>query len=284
MAVLGYCFDKYYYSESEEEREQIKQQFLNTVWGILPYTVQKRTFKFKVIESVIPDEEMIEFFKQYSTMEYTILKSRYNINELEKEHLVKARINSNYGKYFDERVYLDKDYYRHIAHLKNIYFNYIDGKYETCEEVKAEVVKIHTKANELKQKSVENKIQLSWEEYQEFVNGCFDKIFKNYVPLEEKIYDDNFEWEDNTVIDWDEENFVVGYVNKSLNGYLKNYIKERNKPKEKFCEVCGCEIEVKSKNKYCRECAKKINREKTKQRMKLKRQKEKELKEKNKNV
>lgn len=76
----------------------------------------------------------------------------------------------------------------------------------------------------------------------------------------------NNEFKPNHILDWNEDNYILGYVNKSLNGYLKNYIKEikgyRKEKKYKKCEVCGILIEKKSnRTKYCKECSRKISQE-----------------------
>ena len=264
MGYLSKVFNNYYNSSNEKEQIKIKREFRDRIWNSLPYIKMDRSFRYKVIEDIIEDKELIPVFHQYSNMGYKILKSRYNINELEKEDLVKARINSNYGKYFDKDIYLHKEYYRNLAHLKNIYFKYIYGDYDF--KVENEMKLFYNKAEEYKKQSQDKKIDLEWDKYKGFINACFDRVFKNYRPMEEKI--EKGEFTPNMILDWDEDNYVLCYINKSLNGYLMDYIRTSKKPEYKFCEVCGGEINNKSNAKYCKLCSKEQNKIKTKQRVK----------------
>lgn len=259
MGYLKMVFDRYYESDDIEEKKRLRKGFSTRLWDSLPYVKSDRSFRFDVVATAVPDEEMRKLFIPHQRIKYKVLKSRYNINTLDKEDLVRARINSNYGKYFDKEVYLGKEYYKHMAHIRNIYFNYVDGKYTSNEEVIQEVHDTYSKAMKYKEEAESRKIDLSWEEYQQFIEKCLDRIFENYIPIEEHP---TIEWEENDYWDWDEDNAVLGYVNTSLNGYLKNYINDSKKPKEKFCQECGVEIDVKSSAKYCKECAIMIKKEK----------------------
>lgn len=273
MGYLKMVFDRYYESEDAEEKARLRKGFSTKMWDSLPYKKSNRTFGFDVVEKVVPDAEMREFFIPYQRLKYQLLKSRYNIKNIEKLALVKARINSNYGKYFDKEVYIHKDYYKHLAHVRNIYFYYVDGKYSTDEEVKNELLQTYNKAMQLKVESDAKKIELSWEDYQQFIEKCLDRIFENYIPYEE--FDD---WEDSEHLDWDEDNVVLRYINSSLNGYTKNLIADMKKPKEKFCTNCGCNINPKSNAKYCKDCADNIKREKTRERQRRFKEKKKQIK------
>ena len=223
MAGLGIYFDKYYERNDAEEKKRLRKLFSKHLWESIPYEKGNRTFRFDVADTLIDDEDVAELFRPYQRIKYQILKSRYNINKLEKLDLVKARINSNYGKYCDKDVYLGKDYYKYLGHIRNIYFNYIDGKYESTEDVKNEVNNTYHKAMQLKEEAESGKLNMSW--------------------------DENDYWE------WDEDNAILGYVNSSLNGYLKNYIRDENNLKEKICIQCGATIiQAKTNQKYCNEC------------------------------
>lgn len=254
MGYLNEVFNTYYHSTDKVQKDNIKEGFKQIVWGSLPYTKLNRFFKYKISYNNITNEKALELFEKYKYIEYKILKSRYNINELEKEDLIKARINSNYGKYFDKEIYLKKEYYRALAQYKNIYFNYLKGEVDSLENKILDNDKVIEK---LKEESLECKFNMSWNDYKSFVNMCFDKIFDNYVPIDNKIKEGNFK--PNHILDWDEDNYIVVYVNKSLNGYLKNYISElkgdRKEKRYKKCEKCGKLIEQTSNHrKYCPTC------------------------------
>lgn len=278
MGYLKMVFDNYYESDDIEEKQKIRKEFSTRLWSSLPYAKSERTFKYRVADCKFDETtaDIKEMFEEYSVIKYKVLKSRYNINEVSQEDLVKARINSNYAKYFDKEVYLHKGYYKHMAYIKNLYIYYITGQLDENVNIKEEVLNTYNKAMEYKQLSEERKYELSWAEYQELIEKCFDRIFENYIPVEEHP---DINWEENDYWDWEEDNAVLRYINVSLNGYLVNYIKERNKPKAKYCEVCGVEIDVKSKNKYCVDCRKQVDREKARERMRRKRELAKQNKE-----
>lgn len=254
MGYLSQVFNTYYNSTNQEQKENLKKDFQEIIWKSLPYTKLNRFFKYKVSYQNIKDQDVLNIFEQYQYIEYKILKSRYNINKLGKEDLIKARINSNYGKYFDKEVYLQKEYYWALAEYRNIYFKYLKGEIDNLEDV---ILANNKRVEQLKQESLNRKYEMSWKDYKAFINMCFDKIFDNYQPIDNKIKDNDFK--PNHILDWDEDNYILGYVNKSLNGYLKNYINElegkRKEKKYKKCECCGKLVEVKSnRTKYCPTC------------------------------
>ena len=262
MGYLSKIFNDYHYSTNEKEKVEIKREFRERIWNSLPYIKMDRSFRYKVIDDIIENKDLIPVFYKYSILEYKILKSRYNINELEKEDLVKARINSNYGKYFDKEVYLHKEYYRHLAHLKNIYFRYIYGDYDF--DVENEMERCYNKAEEYKKQSQDKKMKLEWNKYKGFIDACFDRIFNNYRPMEEKI--ENGEFTPNMILDWDEDNYVLCYINKYMDKELLRYKRELNSKKKRlYCSECGKEIiknpKAKKNPKYCKECARNIKQE-----------------------
>ncbi|BBK77777.1 hypothetical protein [Clostridium butyricum] len=250
--MLGIYFDRYYESNDVEEKKRLRKLFSKHLWESIPYEKGHRSFRFDVVDTLIEDEAVRELFKPYQRITYKILKSRHNINKLEKLDLVKARINSNYGVYCDRDIYLGKEYYKYLGHIRNIYFNYIDGKYKLVEEVKNEVNDTYQKAMQLKEEAQLGKLNMSWDEYQQFIEKCLDRIFENYIPIAEHP---KIDWQENDHFEWDEDNGILSYVNSSLNGYLKNYIRDSNKLKEKSCVQCGTTItQAKTNQKYCNEC------------------------------
>ncbi|HCL4447308.1 TPA: hypothetical protein N2D16_002913 [Clostridium botulinum] len=264
MGYLNEVFNTYYSSTDNNQKNNIKEGFKNIIWRCLPYTKLDRFFKFKISYDNIKSKEVLDLFKKYNYIDYKVLKSRYNINNLEKEDLIKARINSNYGKYFDKEVYLKKDYYKALANYKNIYFRYLNKEINVS-MLNNLIEENDMKVKAFKEESFKRKYNMTWKDYKLFVNMCFDKIFDNYRPIEEKVR--NNEFKPNHILDWDEDNYILGYVNKSLNGYLKNYISEEKYYKQ--CEVCGKFIKKKSnKTKYCPSCAREIEKENHKKRNK----------------
>ena len=196
----------------------------------------------------------------------------YNRDEMFPEDYIKARLNSNYAKYFDKDLYLDKKYYYHLSNYKNIYFKYINGE---INDLESELVNNNKKIKEYKKKSINKKMNLSWKEYKGVIDRAIDNIFKNYIPMDVKIERDEFT--PNIKLDWDEDNYIIKYVNKSIQGEIINFINEErgirvSKFKTIKCEVCGKLIKYNSKKipKYCSECAKEVDRKKSLERWKYK--------------
>lgn len=268
MGYLSQSFNRYYNSNDENEKERIKENFKEIIWNTLPYRVSKRYFKYLVSSKNIKDKDIYDLFDKYKYIDYNILKSRYSLSDVEIVDLVKARINSNYGKYFDKRVYLKKEYYFHLANYKNIYFKFIKNEIDKNEAI----MLIEKNNNDLKfyfNESCKYKYNLKWKHYKQYINQCFDKIFNNFIPLEEKIFNGEFEFRafnsfDNngdTKSRWDEDNYVLKYITTSMNGYVKDYInytKGTNRKRKidyMVCSMCGKLIERKSnRQKYCEDC------------------------------
>lgn len=80
-------------------------------------------------------------------------------------------------------------------------------------------------------------------------------------------YEKEHGWDFKISVDgWSEDNYIVKYFCKSLTGYMKNYINKINgiSRYKKYieCEVCGVLTEIKSnRTKYCRGCAREIEKE-----------------------
>lgn len=252
MGYLSIIFNKFH----EKRDVEIINEFRDRIGNTLPYQKLNRRYTYKV-SSLIEDIGIYNKLKEFSFIEYKILKSRYKKDELSSEEYIKARINSNYGKYFDREVYLGKQYYYHLANYKNIYYKYINKEIDNAED------EIDINTNEVNRLLIEaqnKKIDLSWDEYRNLVNGIIPKIFDNYIPMDEKILEGK--WNPNNNYDWDEDNYIIRYFNKSLDGYIKMYANGINgnrylKGKKKNCIICGKEI-IKTVNnkKYCLQCSK----------------------------
>lgn len=267
MGYLTTVFNTYYYSDDEKQKHNLKEGFKKIIWNSLPYKKLDRFFKYKVSYNNIKEEKVLELFEKYKFIEYKVLKSRYNLQEVEKEDLVKARINSLYAYYFDKEVYLRKDYYRALAQYKNTYFKYLNGE---IDDIFSTIKELDNNIEKLKEESLNRKHDMDWEFYRGYIDMCFDRIFDNFIPIDEKIEQGVFY--SNHILDWDEDNYIVGYISKSLSGYVKNYINEKNKKRYTKCCVCGNIIKkMSNKQKYCKPCAKDMDREKAITRMRRKR-------------
>lgn len=258
MGYLTKIFDEYYNTHSYD----IVKEFRNRLWNTLPYIKLDRSYGFYINENI--SEKDARLLNKYNHQKYKVLKSRYSKEDMFPEDYIKARLNSNYAKYFDKDLYLNKEYYYYLANYKNIYFKYINGEIDDLELALKDNKK---KVNEHRKKSLEKKIDLSWKEYKGVVDRVLDNVFKNYKPIDIKIESGDFV--PNSNLDWDEDNSIIGYVNKSIHGETINFIKVKKeivRPRGKiiYCSICGKQIKSKNNkahNKYCTKCAKEILRE-----------------------
>lgn len=264
MGYLSVVFNKFHQNRDID----ILNEFRERLWKSLPYEKLNRKYTYRV-SNEIEDYEVKNKLKEFSHIDYKVLKSRYRRDELISEEYIKARINSNYGKYFDKEIYLGKQYYFHLANYKNIYFSYINGERT---DVLKEIEDNTNKINKLKTDAENKKINMSWDEYKELINGIIPKIFDNYIPMDKKIEEGT--WKPNNNFEWDEDNYIISYFNKCLDGEIKSYIrrvKRKWNSNRKNCEVCGKEIIIVSKydgsTKYCDKCKTKVELELTKKRV-----------------
>ena len=251
MGYLSFIFNKFYKNRDID----ILNEFRERIWKTLPYEKQNRKYTYRV-SSDIKDQDIHDKLKEFSCIEYKVLKSRYKKNELISEEYIKARINSNYGKYFDKELYLDRQYYYHLANYKNIYFSYLNGE---CDNVLKDLEENEKEIKKIKKESIEKKLDLTWEEYKDLINRIIPKIFDNYIPMDKRIAEGT--WKPSYNLDWDEDNYIIGYFNKYLDGEIKSYIRRTKNnwvSKRKNCENCGKEIVIENKydgsTKYCDRC------------------------------
>lgn len=255
MGYLTKIFDEYYNTHDYN----IVKEFRKRLWGTLPYVKLNRSYGFYISENTSEEESSI--LNKYNHQKYKVLKSRYVKEDMFPEDYVKAKLNSNYAKYFDKELYLDKKYYYYLSNYRNIYFKYINGEIKDLELA----LKLNKKkVAEYKKKSLEKKVNVSWEEYKGVVNRALDNVFENYQPIDLKI--ENGEFIPNSNLNWDEDNSIIGYINKYVHGEIVKLIKvktEQVKPRYKitYCIICGKQVKYKSKkpHKYCSKCAKEID-------------------------
>ena len=173
--------------------------------------------------------------------------------------MIRQKINNLYTKYFDKEVILTKDYMDLLKTPYNLYYRWIKGAEMNAEELTDVISDSIHKAVELKSVYQQQKMQKSWEEYKEIIEGFLRKIFDNCKPIED------YEIENLTnkyIYELaNEDNSYVSCFCSSLESYMLNYQKEyyhlkrgRNK-QYKRCEDCGDLIEITgNKKNYCKDC------------------------------
>lgn len=290
-------FNKYYYEESDVEREKIKNEFLDFFWATaIEYKYSVKSFRYKVFSNGRDDFD--DFFRKYEKMTYKILRSRVYKNRdgeykepFSPLYMIQLKVNSNYGVYIDKNVYLKKEYYRELSNIKNLYFQYKNNSYvglDIVDEIKQTEIRLQKYKNE----SLENKVYMSKKKYREFINRCFNRIFEKFIPFEvlrDSIESGNgtmnIKLDNNELYDistdawrrveyWNEAHWIVGFVNKSLTYYMKNLINRGDLLEEKLCIECGKPLHFSRKSKRCESCAEEHTRKYKEQYQKTEKQKQ----------
>jgi len=262
--------DKFLYEILDDYREttcnitkrEIIDGFFKLVWG----SINKRLtyvkyLSFDVNPELINSNLGVIFF-EYSSVPYIAYKSMTTNKQY--IDLIRQKINNLYTNMCDSEVCIKKNYMDLLNTPKRLYYRWQGGfeKYDP-DELKQLFSDSILQAQELKTKYGKQKMNISWSEYKKLIEGFFVKIFNNYVPLEE--YEDKSKIVLNIDI-WTEDNFIISYFSKSLNGYMKDYQKEyynikkcRNIKLERC--VCGKLFEqTNGKRKVCPDCAEVIHK------------------------
>lgn len=287
-------FNKYYYEESKVEKKNIKEEFLDFFWVTArEYKYSVKSFRYKVCSNGRDDFD--ELFRRYEKMEYKTLNSKVYKNRdgdykeaFSPLDMVQLKVNSNYGVYIDKNVYLKKEYYRELANIKNLYYQYKNGSYLGLDIIE-DINQTIKKAEQYKKESIDNKFTMSKRKYREFVNRCFDRIFEKFIPFE--VLQDNFALGNSTmniklendelynnelrsVEYWNEAHWIVGFVNKSLTYYMKNLVNRGDLLEDKFCIDCKKPLHFSRKSKRCETCVEEYSKQYKQQYQKTEKQKE----------
>ena len=259
------------YRDSDEVRKkEILNNFFELLWkSKCKYKKYKKYSTYKVNEKALNyREDLINLFNKFNKLEYTVCKSYYN-KKLDFIDYIRIHINNIYGYLFDEDVYYAKEYYNLLFTPKKEYFKTINLIKNNCDfdinDVKNNIENAIKKAEEIKQKSINKKIKMKWSDYKKLVNSFIEKIFNNYMTIEE--YEEKYGWDIRIDIDgWSEDNYIIKYFCKSLTGYFRNYIREfrgfKYNDKIIHCTQCGMPIkQTSNRRKYCSSCWKKRHQE-----------------------
>ena len=252
------------YKDSDDIRKQeILNNFLQILWkSKCKYKKYKKYSTYKVNSNALNHrKDLINLFDRYNRLEYIVCKSYYN-KKLDSIDYIRIHINNIYGYLFDEDVYYAKEYYNLLFTPKKEYFKTINLIKNNCDfdinDVKNNIENAIKKAEEIKQKSINKKIKMKWSDYKKLVNSFIEKIFNNYMTIEE--YEEKYGWDIRINIDgWSEDNYIIKYFCKSLTGYFKNYIREFRGFKYNdniiYCAICGIPIkQTSNRRKYCSSC------------------------------
>lgn len=192
--------------------------------------------------------------------------------------MIQLKVNSNYGVYIYKNVYLKKEYYRELANIKNLYYQYKDNTYNGLDIID-DITQTEIRVQKYKNESIANKFAMSKKKYREFVNRCFDRIFEKFIPFEVlgesiesgngtmniklkndelyDIYDDDCRG----IEYWNEAHWIVGFVNKSLTFYMKNLISRGDLLEDKYCIACNKPLHFSRKSKRYESCTEEHRRQ-----------------------
>jgi len=249
-------------------KRSIINTFIDRLWDSeYVFKKYKKQYKYEVMGELLDNrEDLIELFNKYNVIEYTVCRSFYK-KKLESIDYIRVRLNNMFGFLFDKDVYYNRKYYNLLLTPKKEYFRLVNIKKEigNIDDVKYEDVynNIENAFNEaelIKLESIDKKHNVSFSNYKKLINTYIERIFNNYVSIEE--YEKDHEWKLNISVDgWSEDNYVIKYFCKSLTGYIKMYIRDVLNKSNKFKECDICKILFKpttSSNKYCQICAKDV--------------------------
>lgn len=263
--------DDYKDANSEEEQLKVFNDFCSSIWS----NQNKRRIYIKTIRFTVRNDllesEIGNIFNAWSDVDYVSYKTM--TKDTDWCSLLRQKINNLYTRYFDKEVILNIDYMELLSTPKKLYYRWISGEEMSAEKLVDTIESAIYQASERKSIYQKQKMDLTWDEYKEVIEGFLQKIFNNCETIED------YEIKgltNNLIYDfYNEDNSYIKYICDSLEFYMLNYQKEyyglkrgRNK-KYKHCKICGALIEcTNNRVMYCKECAVMINREKTKINMK----------------
>ena len=258
MGILTNIFNLYKNS-NDEDKQEVHKKLMNILWNkSKKYIIYDKKIKFNINKVALNDNVLEDILRPYSQVSFKIAKSKRN-NNMNGIDYIKVIINNMYGKYCDKNVYLNKDYYTCFYVPKHIYYTVLSGEEYNIEDIKQQLNENEQNIKSKYDESQLKKIDLSWEEYRGLIDNWMLNILNNYKSIDEYKQDNDWYVLDKET--WEEDNYLIKYIKKSLYGYMRNYIKDLKKPKFKFCKTCGVLInESKPRQKYCDICLKKQRR------------------------
>lgn len=271
VIIIYKCDEMYLYEIMEdyksanlqEEKDEIFNSFCAAIWS----SDNKRrtyikTIRFHVRKD-LADTKLGKIFNTWSEVEYTYYKS------MTKDEnwcsLIRQKINNIYTRYFDKNVILGKQYMDLIKTPKRLYYEWLSGVDMDADTVTNLIDNAIAESENVKQHLQMEKISLTWNDYKKIVEECLHKCFENCKLLEE--------YEDRQSISsrfdfFTEDHFYVGYMNKYLEGSVKDYEKrffhlpQSSRKGYKHCRLCGALIEKSGRNtQYCSDCKKEKRRQ-----------------------
>jgi DNA-directed RNA polymerase subunit RPC12/RpoP len=254
--------DDYKDCQIEKDKDEIIKAFMKLIWSCKnKRNTYLKDIRFSVSRSLL-ETEIGKIFNTYSDISYIAYKSM--TKETDFVSLIRQKINNIYTNLCDGDVCLKKEYMDLIKSPKKMYYRWKDGEEYNPKTLTAEIEEIMEKSIAVKEKYNKQKLNITWNEYKKIIVPYFKRMFNNFIPLEK------YEDKSKITLDidtWSEDNFVIAYLCKGLDGYMRNYQKEYyNLPSHgnyKRCVDCG-DLYISKDKAYrqirCNKCKKKYDR------------------------
>lgn len=259
MLLLNELLEDYQEFNEDEAYDEFVKLLWESKYGCRTY---KKSYAFKLQpEKLNNNEELIELFSKYENVELRHAISYYKDNPTSID-MIRIHVNNMYMYLTDKDVYLSKEYVNAKISPKKLYFKVIEriknGEDIDVSTIRNELIRLDKLTEELLERDTSKKIELSFKDYKEMINGYILRIFNNYKPPHE--YEEEFGWELNITHDaWHEDNYIIKYMCKSLTGYMMHYVRDNNK-KEKICVKCNSLLSQLNRSGYCKSCYEKHRR------------------------
>ncbi|MCI8793579.1 MAG: hypothetical protein HFG38_12460 [Eubacterium sp.] len=256
---------------SDAERDDIFRIFCSSIWSSSnKRRTRTKTIRFSIRKELL-ETDTGQVFRPWSVIGYNGYDSR--TRDTDWCSLIRQKINNLYTRYFDRDIILNKDYIHLLQIPKQLYYQWEGGVEMTQDEAAARIRAALSEAEKKYAFYQKQKMQLSWNDYKQVVEGFLLKIFQTCRLLEEC----EEEMSCGNIYDFmNEDNFYIRYFCRSLEGAMKKWQKQyyglRDHKTYTRCTVCGRMIEkTNNRVKYCKACAAAVNRERSRKNMKTKR-------------
>lgn len=259
MNIDSYLYEiveDYIDETSTDKRNAIFESFCSSIWTCKnKRRIYTKTIRFNVRKDLL-ETDIGKIFDTWSTVEYKGHKSMSQ--DTDWSSLIRQKINNIYTRYFDKEVILNNEYINQLKTPKRLYYEWIRGKGIDVETLTSVIDEAISTSELLKLKYQRQKMDLSWGDYKEVINGFLFKIFNNAKKIED------YENKEKLINKYDfinEDNFYIKFFCKSLEGEIKKWQKtyynlpQNTRKQYTRCQSCGKLIHKNGKNhKYCSEC------------------------------
>lgn len=259
------------YKDDPDSRDDIFRAFCDGLWEQAPFRLVQKKIRFKVSRR-LQSSEIGKLFLEWTAVAYTSYEPlTAQINYLS---FIRQKINNIYLFMFHPDVVIQKDYMDLLKTPKALYYRWKNGENFSPGDLKAAINKAMEDAARLKDELSRRKIPLPFDQYQNIIEQYLRRCFVNCRSLEETK-----DWSEMQTLNsvWCEDAYLVRYICRSLNGYLKNYQKKYfhlYNPGSKdnivfsYCSDCNVLFRKKSNNqKRCKSCQLLKNRSDTRNRV-----------------